>query len=187
MYISMNWIKDFVNLDGIEPEELIRKFNLTTAEIEGYENKGQDTQGIIFARIEKVENHPNSDHLHILAVNTGSEILQIVCGAPNVRENMTVCLAPIGSVVKGHKMTKARLAGVDSYGMCCSEEELGIGSDNTGIMDVTFPVKLGDDIKTVFPIDDIVFEVDNKSLTNRPDLWGIMVLLASFLQCLIDH
>ena len=172
MYISMNWIKDFVNLDGIETEELIRKFNLTTAEIEGYEVKGQDTTGIIFARIEKVENHPNSDHLHILAVNTGSEVLQIVCGAPNVRENMTVCLAPIGSRVQGHKMGKAKLAGVESYGMCCSEEELGLGSDNTGIMDITFPVTLGADIKTVFPMDDIVFEVDNKSLTNRPDLWG---------------
>ena len=172
MYISMNWIKDFVNLDGISPEDLIKKFNLTTAEIEGYEVKGENTQGVIFARIEKVENHPNSDHLHILAVNTGSETLQIVCGAPNVKENMIVCLAPIGSKVGGHKMTKARLAGIDSYGMCCSEEELGIGSDNTGIMEIDFPVTLGADIKTVFPIDDIVFEIDNKSLTNRPDLWG---------------
>lgn len=180
MYISMNWIKDFVNLDGIETEELIRKFNLTTAEIEGYEEKGKDLSGVIFARIEKVEKHPNSDHLHILAVNTGSEVLQIVCGAPNVRENMTVCLAPIGSMVSGHKMTKAKLAGIESFGMCCSEEELRIGSDNTGIMDITFPVTLGADIKTVFPIDDIVFEIDNKSLTNRPDLWGHYGLAREF-------
>lgn len=180
MYISMNWIKDFVNLDGIEPEELIKKFNLTTAEIEGYEHKGQETTGVIFAKIEKVENHPNSDHLHILAVNTGTEVLQIVCGAPNVRENMVVCLAPIGSKVAGHKMTKAKLAGVESFGMCCSEEELGIGSDNSGIMDITFPVTLGADIKTVFPMDDIVFEVDNKSLTNRPDLWGHYGLAREF-------
>jgi len=172
MYISMNWIKDFVNLDGIETEELIKKFNLTTAEIEGYEVKGSDTTGVIFARIEEVENHPNSDHLHILKVNTGTELLQIVCGAPNVRTGMTVCLAPIGSKVQGHKMGKAKLAGIESYGMCCSEEELGIGSDNSGIMDIDFDVKLGADIKTVFPIDDVVFEVDNKSLTNRPDLWG---------------
>lgn len=180
MYISMNWIKDFVNLDGIEPEELMKKFNLTTAEIEGYEHKGQETTGVIFAKIEKVENHPNSDHLHILAVNTGTEVLQIVCGAPNVRENMVVCLAPIGSKVAGHKMTKAKLAGVESFGMCCSEEELEIGSDNSGIMDITFPVTLGADIKTVFPMDDIVFEIDNKSLTNRPDLWGHYGLAREF-------
>ena len=180
MYISMNWIKDFVNLDGIEPEELMKKFNLTTAEIEGYEHKGQETTGVIFAKIEKVENHPNSDHLHILAVNTGTEVLQIVCGAPNVRENMVVCLAPIGTKVAGHKMTKAKLAGVESFGMCCSEEELGIGSDNSGIMDITFPVTLGADIKTVIPMDDIVFEVDNKSLTNRPDLWGHYGLAREF-------
>ena len=180
MYISMNWIKDFVNLDGIEPEELMKKFNLTTAEIEGYEHKGQETTGVIFAKIEKVENHPNSDHLHILAVNTGTEVLQIVCGDPNVRENMVVFIAPIGSKVAGHKMTKAKLAGVESFGMCCSEEELGIGSDNSGIMDITFPVTLGADIKTVFPMDDIVFEVDNKSLTNRPDLWGHYGLAREF-------
>ena len=106
--------------------------------------------------------------------------MQIVCGAPNVRENMVVCLAPIGSKVAGHKMTKAKLAGVESFGMCCSEEELGIGSDNSGIMDITFPVTLGADIKTVFPMDDIVFEVDNKSLTNRPDLWGHYGLAREF-------
>ena len=79
MYISMNWIKDFVNLDGIETEELIKKFNLTTAEIEGYEVKGEQTQGVIFAKIQKVENHPISDHLHVLEVNTGSDVLQVVC------------------------------------------------------------------------------------------------------------
>lgn len=176
----MNWIKDFVNLDGIETEELIRKFNLTTAEIEGYEKKGENTQGVIFAKIQKVENHPNSDHLHILEVNTGSETLQVVCGAPNVRENMIVCFAPIGSKVGGHKMTKAKLAGIESFGMCCSEEELGIGSDNSGIVDIDFPVTLGADIKTVYPLDDIVFEVDNKSLTNRPDLWGHYGLAREF-------
>lgn len=172
MYISMNWIKDFVNLDGIETEELIKKFNLTTAEIEGYEIKGIDTQGIIFAQIDSVQNHPNSDHLHILTVNTGSEKLQVVCGAPNVRQGMKICFAPIGSIVAGHKMTKAKLAGTESFGMCCSEKELGIGSDDTGIMDIDFPVTLGDNINTIFPMDDIVFEIDNKSLTNRPDLWG---------------
>ena len=180
MLISMNWIKEFVDLDGIETEELIRRFNLTTAEIEGYELKGQETQGVIFAKIDKVEKHPNSDHLHILAVNTGSEVLQVVCGAPNVRENMVVCFAPIGSKVSGHKMGKARLAGVDSFGMCCSEAELCIGSDDTGIMDITFPVALGNDIKTVFEMDDIVFEIDNKSLTNRPDLWGHYGLAREF-------
>lgn len=172
MYISLNWINDFVDLSGIAPEDIIKKFNLTTAEIEGFEHKGSDLQGVIFAKIEKVENHPNSDHLHILAVNTGTEVLQVVCGAPNVKKDMIVCLAPVGSKVGGHKMTKARLAGVDSYGMCCSESELGIGSNNDGIMEINFPVTLGADIKTVFPIDDVVFEVDNKSLTNRPDLWG---------------
>ena len=123
MYISMNWIKDFVNLDDIEPEELMKKFNLTTAEIEGYEHKGQETTGVIFAKIEKVENHPNSDHLHILAVNTGTEVLQIVCGAPNVRVGMIVPLATIGATIGGMTIAPANLAGVMSNGMCCSAKE----------------------------------------------------------------
>ena len=84
-------------------------------------------------------------------------------------------------------MTKAKLAGVESFGMCCSEEELGIGSDNSGIMDITFPVTLGADIKTVFPMDDIVFEVDNKSLTNRQTYGDIMVLQENLPLCLIEN
>ena len=72
MKISINWIKDFVNLDGIEPEELIKRFNLSTAEIEGVEVKGADVQNVVFGKVLKVENHPESNHLHILKVDVGS-------------------------------------------------------------------------------------------------------------------
>ena len=172
MKISINWLKDFVDLDGITDEEIIKRFTLSTAEIEDVEYKGEDTIGVVFAKILEVENHPNSDHLHILKVDKGDEIVQVVCGAPNVRPNMITCLATIGGKVGGHKITKAKLAGVESFGMCCSESEIGIGSDNSGIMDIDFDVTIGQDIKEYYPIKDTVFEVDNKSLTNRPDLWG---------------
>lgn len=172
MKISINWLKDFVDLSGITDEEIIKRFTLSTAEIEDVEYKGQDTTGIVFARILEVNNHPNSDHLHILKVDKGEEVVQVVCGAPNVRPNMVTCLATIGGKVSGHKITKAKLAGVESFGMCCSEAEIGIGSDNSGIMDIDFEVTIGQDIKEYYPIVDTVFEVDNKSLTNRPDLWG---------------
>ncbi len=172
MYISINWIKQYVNLDGISTEELKKRFMLSTAEIEDVISKGSDISGVIFARVNKVENHPNSVKLHVLEIDTGIEKLQVVCGAPNVREGMITAFAKIGAFVCGTKIGKAKLAGVESFGMCCSEKELGIGSDESGIMDILENVKIGQDIKEVFPIDDIIFEVDNKSLTNRPDLWG---------------
>ena len=185
MKISINWIKDFVDLTGISDEEIIKRFTLSSAEIEDVEYKGQDTEGVVFARILEVENHPKSDHLHILKVDKGDEIVQVVCGAPNVRPNMVTCLATLGGKVSGHKITKAKLAGVESFGMCCSEEEIGIGSDNSGIMDIDFEVTIGQDIKTYYPIEDTVFEVDNKSLTNRPDLWGHYGI-AREMACIFD-
>ena len=180
MKISMNWIKDFVDLDGISTEELVKRFNLATAEIEGYEEKGKDTYGVVFGKILEVENHPQSNHLHILKVDIKKEILQIVCGAPNVRKGMITCVATVGGCVSGMKIKPAKLVGVDSFGMCCSSSELGIGSDDDGIMDVAENVPLGEDIKKVWPVDDVVLEIDNKTLTNRPDLWGHYGLAREF-------
>lgn len=173
MKISINWIKDFVDLEGISNEEILNRFTLSTAEIEDVYEMGKDTSGVVVAKILEVKNHPESQKLHILKVDKGDEIVQIVCGAPNVKEGMLTALATIGGKVNGHKIGKAKLVGVESFGMCCSEEELGIGSDNSGIMDIKEPnAKVGMNIKELYPIDDTVFEIDNKSLTNRPDLWG---------------
>jgi len=173
MKVSLNWLKEFVDLDGITPEEIVHRFNLTTAEIEHVEYKGVDTEKVVFAKVLSVEKHPLSNKLHILKVNDGSaEPVQVVCGAPNVREGMITAFAQIGAKVSGHKISKAKLAGEESFGMCCSEAELGIGSDDDGIMDITDDVVIGADIKSFYPIEDVVFEIDNKSLTNRPDLWG---------------
>ena len=172
MFLSMNWIGDFVDLSGLDKKALIRNFTLSTAEVEDIIEKGTDTYGVIVAKIVSVENHPTSKKLHLLKVDTGSGVVDIVCGAPNVREGMKVALATDGGAVCGHKITPATIAGFTSYGMCCSEAELGISDDNSGIWDITDDVPLGTDIKTVYDIDDIIFEVDNKSLTNRPDLWS---------------
>ena len=172
----MNWISDFVDLSGLDRRSLIHNFTLSTAEVEDIIIKGEDTYGVIVAKILEIENHPSSKKLHLLKVDTGSGVVDIVCGAPNVREGMLVALATDGGAVSGHKITPATIAGFTSYGMCCSESELGIGDDNSGIWDIErdLPegVALGTDIKEIFDIDDIIFEVDNKSLTNRPDLWG---------------
>ena len=172
MLLSMNWIGDFVDLSGLDKVALIKNFTLSTAEVEDIIIKGEDTYGVIVAKILTVENHPTSKKLHLLKVDTGSGVVDIVCGAPNVREGMRVALATDGGAVCGHKITPATIAGFTSYGMCCSEAELGISDDNSGIWEITDDIALGTDIKSVYAIDDIIFEVDNKSLTNRPDLWS---------------
>ncbi|MBE5739075.1 MAG: phenylalanine--tRNA ligase subunit beta [Clostridiales bacterium] len=172
MYISLNWIKDFVDLDGLDIKDITNKFTLSCAEIEGVEERGGHISGVISARIESVENHPDSKKLHILKVNTGKEVVQIVCGAPNVREGMVTALATIGAKLGDITIGKAKLAGVESYGMCCSGKELDITDDNSGILDLGDDTEIGVDLKDLYPINDTIIEIDNKSLTNRPDAWG---------------
>lgn len=172
MFVSMNWIKEYVDLENENIEDLIHRFTLSTAEVEDIIYKGKDVSGVIIAEIKEIENHPNSKKLHLLKVDTGSEILDIVCGAPNVELGQRVALATVGGRVCAGEIGKATIAGYDSYGMCCGADELGLGEGHTGLMPIDIDAPLGTDIKDVYPIDDIVFEVDNKSLTNRPDLWG---------------
>lgn len=174
MFLSMNWISDFVDLSGLDKMELIRKFSLSTAEVENdIFLKGSDFSGIVVAEIKSVENHPKSEKLHLLKVDIGEDaLIDVVCGAPNVRVGMKTAFAKVGAKIGEIEIAPRPLAGYMSNGMCCSEKEIGISDDNSGIMDITDDVKNGTDLKDIYEIDDIVFEVDNKSLTNRPDLWG---------------
>ena len=173
MIISLNWIKDYVNLDGIEVDELVKRFGLSTAEVEGVEYKGNNIQNVVVAEILSVENHPNSQKLHILKVNDGTgEPVQVVCGAPNVRVGLKTYFARVGGQVGDLKIKPAKLAGVDSFGMCCGGNELGIEADTSGIVELDNSLVVGTNIKDILPVEDVLIEVDNKSLTNRPDLWG---------------
>ena len=174
MLISMNWISDFVDLSGIDKMKLISQFSLSTAEVENeIFLKGSDIEGIVVAEIKSVEDHPDSRKLHLLKVDIGEEeLVDVVCGAPNVRVGMKTAFAKLGARIGEITIAPRKLAGYTSNGMCCSERELGLSDNNDGIMDITDDVSLGTDLKSVYDIDDIVFEVDNKSLTNRPDLWG---------------
>ena len=174
MFLSMNWIQDFVDLSGLDLEKLIHQFSLSTAEVENeIFFKGSDLSGVVVAEIKSIEDHPDSKKLHLLKVDIGAdELVDVVCGAPNVRLGMKTAFAKVGAKLGELEITPRALAGYTSYGMCCSEKEIGISDDNSGIMDIADDVALGTDIKDLYQIDDIIFEVDNKSLTNRPDLWG---------------
>lgn len=172
MLISMNWIRDFVNLDNEDLEKLIKRFTLSTAEVEDIIFKGKDISDIVVGEIISCENHPDSDHLHILKVDGGDAIYDVVCGAPNARAGIKTAFAKPGAQVGEIKIKPTKLRGVISNGMCCSEREIGISDNHEGIMELDSSLANGTDIKTIYPIDDVIFEVDNKSLTNRPDLWG---------------
>lgn len=172
MLLSMNWVQEFVNLDGLDLDQLIHRFTLSTAEVEEIQHLGDHLQKVVVGEILSVENHPNSKKLHLLKVNNGTEIVDCVCGAPNVRAGMKVPFACEGGRVGEMDIVCASIAGFESHGMCCSESELGISDDHSGLMEVLEEVPVGTDIKKVYAIEDVVFEVDNKSLTNRPDLWG---------------
>ncbi len=172
MLISMNWISDFVDLRGQNIEELIHRFTLSTAEVEEVMHMGENVRGVVAGKILTIEDHPKSKKLHLLTVDIGRKVLDIVCGAPNVRVGMVVPVAVEGAQVGEITIGKAVVAGYESCGMCCSEHELGISADHSGLMELPEDTVLGTDIKNIYDIDDIVFEVDNKSLTNRPDLWG---------------
>ena len=174
MFLSMNWISEFVDLSGLDKLELINKFSLSTAEVENEISfKGSDISGIVAAEIKSVENHPDSKKLHLLKVDIGEDALvDVVCGAPNVRVGLKTAFAKLGARIGDITITPRQLAGYTSNGMCCSEKEIGISENNDGIMEITDDIPNGTDLKQAYRIDDIVFEVDNESLTNRPDLWG---------------
>ena len=172
MFLSMNWIRDFVNLDGVDLDDLIHKFTLGTAEVEGVEHMGQDIQDVVVGQILSIEDHPNSKKLHLLQVDGGDRIYNVVCGAPNVEVGMKVPFARLGGMAGGMKIERRAIGGVDSEGMCCSERELGMSDNHEGLMKLPEDAVVGTDIKDLYEMEDVIFEVDNKSLTNRPDLWG---------------
>ena len=174
MFLSMNWISEFVDFTGLDKLDLIHRFSLSTAEVENeIFMKGSDISGIVVAEIKSVEEHPESKKLHLLKVDAGKdELVDVVCGAPNVRAGMKTAFAQLGAKIGDITISPRKLAGYTSNGMCCSEAEIGLSDNNSGIMEITDDIPNGTDLKDAYQIEDIVFEVDNKSLTNRPDLWG---------------
>ena len=172
MFISMNWISEFTDLSGIDLKELIGRFTLSTAEVEDIYELGRDIRDVVVGKIVEIKDHPNSKKLHLVKVDIGSEVVDCVCGAPNIFVGAVVPFAKLGGQVGELKIEEVKIAGVPSCGMCCSEKELGISEDHSGLMILEDNYPLGTDIKEFMQIEDTVFEVDNKSLTNRPDLWG---------------
>ena len=174
MLISCNKLKSHIKSpEDIDWLNIWDTFTLRTAEVENVEVKGNNFDGVVVAEIIECEEHPDSDHMHVLKVDAGEEeLIQVVCGAPNVRVGLKTAYVRVGGHIDGVEIKARPLRGILSNGMCCSGRELGISDNHDGIMELPNNWCVGKDIKEYLPIDDIIVEIDNKSLTNRPDLWG---------------
>jgi phenylalanyl-tRNA synthetase beta chain len=174
MFLSLKWLRDFVDIPkSITPEELGVRLTMHTVEIDGVVKESDKFKGVVVGKLLEVKVHPNADRLRLARVDIGGEELGIVCGAPNIEAGQKVPVALVGAILpNGMEIKEASIRGENSRGMLCAEDELGLGEDHGGIMILDEKTKPGTAFAEYLGLDDVVFEVDNKSITNRPDLWG---------------
>lgn len=172
MYISLNWLKDFVKIPAkLEANDIAKKLTDHTVEVEGFINQAEQFNNIVVGKVLEVVKHPNADRLRLAVVDVKKEKLHIVCGAPNLAEGQLVPVALIGAVMpNGLEIKESEIRGEKSYGMICAEDELGIGKSHEGILVLDEKAKIGEPFSEYLKANDIVLEIDNKSLSNRSDL-----------------
>lgn len=170
MKISYRWLSQYIDID-LSPEELQNRMTFAGLEVEGVEKIGENLNQYIVAEIIKCEIHPDSDHLSLCQVNNGSNIKQVICGAPNCTTGQKVVFAPVGASIGDFKIKKVKLRGEESFGMICSEKELGISDNHDGILVLPDDAPIGEKLGTYLQKDDLAFEVE--ITPNRPDLLGI--------------
>ena len=169
MIVSIEWLKEFVDINET-PEELAELLSKTglEAEIVGIPNQ---LSGIIVGKVETAEKHPDADKLKLCTVNDGNDIQQVVCGAPNVDKGQTIAFATVGSVLPGNfKIKKAKIRGVESHGMICSERELHLSDEHEGILVLPDNLKAGDDFIDAYGYKFLSLELD--ITPNRPDAFS---------------
>ena len=167
MKVSYKWLKELVDFDW-SAEELADKLTFAGLEVESIESWGTGIDKVIVGQIKKIEKHPDAEKLSVCLVDTGKEVLKIICGAKNVKTGMKAPLALIGAKLPaGLQIEKAVLKGVESYGMICSEKELGIGEESEGIMILDPDTKIGEPLSTALDLEDFILDID--ITPNRPD------------------
>lgn len=174
MIVSWNWISRYVDTSGIDPIEAARLFTMAVAEIEEVIEPPSIERLSVFpvAEVLSVEKHPKADSLSVCKVRTADEDeVQVVCGAPNVRPGMFSIFAPLGTEVGEFTIERRKLRGVESCGMLMAMDELGVGEDHEGIIELP-EGKLGQTAADHFGSTGYTWMLDNKSITHRPDLWG---------------
>ncbi|MCK5466579.1 phenylalanine--tRNA ligase subunit beta [Candidatus Parcubacteria bacterium] len=175
MKISYNWLKEFININ-ISPEKLAEVLTMHSFEVENIIYQGEGLNSVVVGEVLEIKKHPDADKLNLVKVDVGdsrglassveakplkSAILNIVCGAPNVEAGQKVAVALVGAELPGEfKIEKRKVRGVDSYGMICAEDELGLGDDHEGIMVLDKNLEVGTPLKEALNLDDVIFEID---------------------------
>jgi len=186
MKLSLNWIKDYVRIpEDMDISRLVYDLTMSTVEVEGALNLAEKFENIVVGIINEVLPHPNADRLALCRTDMGGgEVREIVCGGTNLRGGLRVAVARPGAMVCWHgegepvKIGNAKVRGVESYGMICAASEIGLSElfpsgGETEILDLSgFDAEAGTPLADALGLNDTILEIDNKSLTNRPDLWG---------------
>jgi phenylalanyl-tRNA synthetase beta chain len=170
--VPLTWLRDYVDFD-LSAEELIDLITLHSQEIDGVEHFGVLDGEVVVGEVVEFGPHPDADRLNVAKVDIGGETVQIVVGAPNPYPGARVPVALPGSTLAdGRKLKKAKLRGLESYGMMMSERELGISNDHEGILLLDKNYEVGRPLSDYFPTGETVLDVD--VTPNRPDLWGMI-------------
>lgn len=174
MLISFRWLGRHIDLSGLRPEQIASDLTLSTAEVESVEAFLPHARQIVVGRVVARGAHPGADRLSLCRVDTGGgEPIPVVCGAANVAEGQTVALALPGTTIPGiGKLEKSKIRGEVSLGMICSEQELGLADKSEGIWVLPGSLRVGATLADALELGDSIIDIDNKSLTHRPDLWG---------------
>ncbi len=172
MKVSLNWLREWVDT-GDDVRGLAHALTMAGLEIEGVYRAGPELKGIVVGEVLAVQKHPDAEKLNVCRVTDGHEEVQIVCGAANVRAGMKAPLAKIGAILpNGTEIKKAKLRGVESFGMLCSAKELGIAEESSGLYDLPSELPRGEALATALSLDDTIFEVN---LTpNRGDCMSVL-------------
>lgn len=173
MKFTLNWLQEYVKLDNPAPEELADRLTMLGLEVDAVEPLFEDLASLKTAQVISAEPHPNADKLTLCKVLVGDQELQIVCGAPNVRKDLSVVVALPGTTLPGDfKIKKSKVRGIESQGMLCSERELELSEDHTGIMELPAGTPHGQSFLKISELKDTLVEVD---LTpNRPDCASVI-------------
>ena len=184
MKISLEWLNEFVDLSDITPEQIAHELTMSGLEVEDIEKTGAKFTNIRTAKIKLIEQHPNADKLHLVTVDIGNEEKTVVCGAQNIKEGQIIPYASVGSKVLDRKtgeqfeLTPAKIRGIESQGMLCSQDELGLENmqDEDGILILNRlydDIKLGEPLEKLLDIkEDIVFNV--APTANRGDEMSVI-------------
>lgn len=172
MLVSESWLRTFVN-PSLDSDELCHRLTMAGLEVEESVLAAPAFSGVVVAEIVEIAPHPDADRLRVCQVNTGTEIVQIVCGAPNARQGLKAPLAQLGAVLPGNfKIGKAKMRGVESFGMLCSAKELGISDESDGLLELSAEAPVGTDIRQYLDLDDHIIEI--KMTPNRADCLSML-------------